>query len=103
MVKNDSRKISTLIAFCKLFLGNVRVEILLISGHFWWVLDAPPALPFIAMPVFMQMKGVEVVHMPRKFCLHLTCHSRVFIFQKFCKLLLGGILEITPRKVVKMI
>ena len=44
-------------------------------AFFGGFLDAPPARPLIAMPIFLKMKGVEVVHMSGKFYLHLTCGS----------------------------
>ena len=86
MVKDDSQKIPTLIEFSELFLRAVKVESLLISRQFFggfWMRRPSPTRSFIATPIFTQMEAVEVVHMPCKFRLHLTCHSRVFIFQKF--------------------
>ena len=86
IVKNDIKKILTLIAFSELFFDDVKVEILLISWHllmvFWMRLPVRQPI-FIATPIFMKIKGVEVVHMSCKFYLHLTCNSRVFIFGKF--------------------
>ena len=77
MVKDSSKENRSLIAFFKLFLRDVKVEVLLISRHFFGgFLDAPPTRPFIATPVFMQIKAVEVVHMSCYFYSHLTCNSQ---------------------------
>ena len=63
-------------------------------------LCVPPTRPLITMPIFMQMIGVEVVHISCKFCLHLTCNSRVFILQEFSQQLKvpfqGGFSNVTP-------
>ena len=59
-----------------MFIGDVIVEIWLFSRHFLMVfLGVPHMHPFITTPIFMQMKGVEVVHMSCKFHLHLTCNK----------------------------
>ena len=67
----------TFTVFFKLSLGHVKsqdfVNFWLFFGVFFYL---PPAHPFIAMPMFMQMKGVEMVHMSRNFHLHLTCNSQ---------------------------
>ena len=46
-------------------------------------LDAPLTRPFTASPIFVQMRGVKVVHIWAKFHLHATCNSGVFIFEMF--------------------
>ena len=61
-------KNTTFIVFFKLSLGHVKskdfVNFWLFFGGFFYL---PPARPFIAMPMFMQMKGVEVMHMSCNF------------------------------------
>ena len=42
----------------------------------------PPAAHSLP-PLFLQMKGVDLLDMSCKFDLHLTCNFRVFIFVKF--------------------
>ena len=50
---DDSKKIPALIAFCKLFLGNVKVEILLISQHLLTVFRMHPLLASDLHPHFL--------------------------------------------------
>ena len=62
MVRDDFKTSPILIAFFKLFLRDVKVESLLTSRHFFGgLLHTPPIRPFIATPIFMQMKAVGVV------------------------------------------
>ena len=89
MVQDDSKKTPSLIAFFKLFLFDVKVEIMLISWHFFMALCMHPPLPpphphpLTATLIFLLMKGVEVVHKWTKFQLHGTCNSGVLIFWYF--------------------
>ena len=62
----------TFIAFCKVLLGNAKVQILLISWHFLVFLCMRPHINTL---IFWQMKGVEVVHIWTKFRLSLLCSS----------------------------
>ena len=53
---DDGKKICTFIGFSKMFLFDVKVEILLISSHFLmfsWI--RPPTCPFTATLIFVQM------------------------------------------------
>ena len=66
----------TFIAFCKVLLGNAKVQILLISWHFLVFLCMRPLTrPHINTLIFWQMKGVEVIHIWTKFRLSLLCSS----------------------------
>ena len=59
MVMDGSEKISISLAFSKLVLGDLKVEILLISWHFLVVfLVAPPTRPFIDTLIIWYVKGV---------------------------------------------
>ena len=85
MVQDDSKKTPSLIAFFKLFLFDVKVEIMLISWHFFMALCMHPPLPphphpLTATLIFLLMKGVDVVHNWTKFDLDGTCNSGVLIF-----------------------
>ena len=58
MVKDGSKENRNWIAFSKLFLGYGKVVILLFSKQaFCGFLDAPFIRPFIATPIFTQMKA----------------------------------------------
>ena len=46
MVKDDSKKNPSFIAFFKLLLGRVKAEIMLISWHFFMAFCIHPPLPF---------------------------------------------------------
>ena len=46
-------------------------------------LYTPSTRSFTATLVFVQMRGVKVVHIWAKFHLHATCNSGVLIFQRF--------------------
>ena len=84
MVKDDSKKTPSFIAFFKLFLFDVKVEILLNSWHFLMAFCIHPPLlpppPLSATLIFLLMEGVEVVHKRTKFHLHQLCNSGVLIF-----------------------
>ena len=85
MVKDDRKKNATFIAFFKLFLFDVKVEILLNCMAFFhgflYIPSTPlPPLPLTATLIFVQMKGVEVVHIWTKFHLQGTCNCGVLIF-----------------------
>ena len=85
MVEDDSKKTPRFIAFFKLFLFDVKVEILLISWHFFLAFCIHPPLPPPLSPltgtiIFLLMEGVEVVHKWTKFHLHETYNSGVLIF-----------------------
>ena len=80
MVKGDSKKNPTFIAFFKLFLLDVKVEILLncmafFHGFLYTPSTPPPLPPLSATLIFLLMEGVEVVHIWAKFHLHGTCNS----------------------------
>ena len=60
-------------------------------AFFGGFLDAPRACPLIATPIFLEMKGVEVVRIWAKFHLHLTCGSGVFSLQMFSYLRKAGV------------
>ena len=84
MVKDDSQKNPTFIAFFTLLLGRVKIEIMLISWHLFMALCIhppllPPSPPLSATLIFQLMAGVEVVHILAKFHLHATCNSGVVI------------------------
>ena len=84
MVEDDSKKNPSFIAFFKLFLFDVKVEIMLISWHLSMALCihpplVPPSPPLSATLIFQLMAGVEVVHILAKFHLHATCNSGVVI------------------------
>ena len=88
MVKDDSKKTPSFIAFFKLFLFDVKVEILLYSWHFLMAFCIQSPLPPLPPPltgtlIFLLMEGVQVVHIWAKFHLHVTCNSGVLIFEKF--------------------
>ena len=76
------------IAFFKLFLFDVKVEILLNSWDFLMAFcihpplppPPPPSSPFNCHPIFLLMQGVEVVHIWTKFHLHGTYNAGVVIF-----------------------
>ena len=82
MVKDDSQKNLTFIAFFNLLLVRVKAEIMLISSHFLMGFSmAPPppqSSPFTATPVSVQMKDFEVVDSSTKLHLHATFTSGVF-------------------------
>ena len=84
MVEDDSKKNLTFIAFFKLFLFDVKVEIMLISWHFFMAFCIlPPVPPFPSLAatlILVQMRGVKVVHVSAKIHLHATCNSGVLIF-----------------------
>ena len=85
MVEDDSKKTPTFIAFFKLFLFDVKVEILLnCMAFFHGFLNTPctplPRPALTATLIFLLMEGAEVVHIWTKFHLHLTCNFRVLIF-----------------------
>ena len=88
MVKDDSKKTRSFIAFFKLFLFDVKVEILLNSWHFLMAFCIHPPLPLPLPPpppllnatlIFLLMEGVEAVHNWTKFHLDGTCNSGVLI------------------------
>ena len=76
-------KVPTFIAFCELFLGDVKVEYFVNLWHFWWLLGFASHLLIHWHQFFENLKGVKVVHISCKFHLHLTCSCRAFIFQMF--------------------
>ena len=86
MIKDDSQKNPTFIAFFNLLLVRVKAEIMLISSHFLmgFAMPPPPPLPppqsspFTATPGSVQMKDVEVVDRWSKLHLHVTLNSGVF-------------------------
>ena len=83
MVKDDSQKNPTFIAFFNLLLVRVKAEIMLISSHFllgfqWRPPPPPQSSSFTATPVSLQMKDVEVVDSSTKLHLHATFTSGVF-------------------------
>ena len=85
MVTDDSKKAASFIAFSKLFLFDVKVEILLNSWDFLLAFCIHPPLPPPTSPltgtlIFLLMEGVEVVHLWTKFRLQGTCNSGVLIF-----------------------
>ena len=43
----------------------------------------PPTRPVTATLIFVEMRGLKVVHIWAKFHLHVTCNSGVFIFEMF--------------------
>ena len=54
MVQDDSKNNRNFIAFLKLFLRDVKMEVLWISGNFFdGFLDVLPSRPFVAMPIFI--------------------------------------------------
>ena len=82
MVKDDSKKNPSFIAFFKLFLFDVKVEILLNCMAFFHDFlytpstPSPPPRPLLTGTViFLVMEGVEVVHNWTKFHFHGTCNS----------------------------
>ena len=78
---DGSEKISISLAFSKMVLDDVKVEILLISWHF---LGCAPTRPFIDTLIIWYVKGVQVVQIWSKFriCL-IICSSRVLELQMF--------------------
>ena len=77
MVKDSGKKNPTVIAFFKLFLHDVKLEVLLILRHFFGsFLDAPLTRPFIFTPIYTQMQAAEVFHISCKFYSHLNCNSQ---------------------------
>ena len=65
-----------LIAFFKLFLGDLKSTFCEFSGHFlmdFWMRSLHR--PIIDVRSFSKMKGVEVVHISDKFHLNLACGS----------------------------
>ena len=65
MVEDDSKKNLTFIAFFKLFLFDVKFEILLncieFFPGFWYIPSTPPPLPSLtATLIFLLVEGVEV-------------------------------------------
>ena len=86
MVKDDRKKTPSFIAFFKLFLFDVKVEILLNSWDFLMAFCIHPPLPppfrppLTATLIFLLMQGVEVVHICTKFHLHGTYNAGVVIF-----------------------
>ena len=86
MIKDDSQKNPTFIAFFNLLLVRVKAEIMLISSHFLMgfsmALQPPPpspqSSPFTATSGSVQMKDVEVVDSSTKLHLHVTFNSGVF-------------------------
>ena len=61
-------------------LSGDYVNFMLFLGGF---LDAPFARPLIDNLIFLQEKGIEVVHILAKFHLCLICSSQVFKFEMF--------------------
>ena len=88
MVEDDRKKNPTFIAFFKLLLFDVKVEILLngmafFHGFLYTPSTLPPSPlrpPLTGTVIFLLMEGVEVVHNWSKFHLHETCNSGVLIF-----------------------
>ena len=85
MVQDGSKKNPTFIAFFKLILFDVKVEILLISWVFFHGFVCTPSTPLppprlTGTLFFLLMGGVQVVHNWTKFHLHGTCNSGVLIF-----------------------
>ena len=89
MIKEYIKKIPTFIAFFKLFLFDVKFEILLncieFFPGFWYIPSTlprpPPPLPSLTVTlIFLLVEGVEVVDNWTKFDLHGTCNSGVLIF-----------------------
>ena len=85
MVQDDSKKNPTFIAFFKLFLFDVKVEILLncmafFHGFLYTPSTLPSPPPSTHTLIFLLMKGVEVVHTWTNFRLHGTCNCGVLIF-----------------------
>ena len=87
MIKDDSQKNPTFIAFFNLLLVHVKAEIMLISSHFLMGFSIalqprspppPQSSPFTATPGSLQMKDVEVVDSSTKLHLHVTFNSGVF-------------------------
>ena len=80
MVKDDRKKNPTFIAFFKLFLFDVKVEILFNSWHFFmaFCIHPPPPSPLPPLTVTLislLIKDVEVVYNWTKFHFHGTCNS----------------------------
>ena len=83
MVKDDSKKTPSFIAFFKLFLFDVKVEILLnwmAFFHGFLYTPSTPLPPLTVTIISLLIKYVEVIHNWTKFHLHGTCNSGVLIF-----------------------
>ena len=79
-----NEKIFSSLAISELFLDDAKVEILLISWHFFGAfLVAPNTRPFIDTLIFWYIKGFQVIHNKVKFHLCLVCSSGVLKFQSF--------------------
>ena len=76
LLKMTVKKISKFIVFCKLLLGDVKVEISLISSHLLMVFRMRPQPAHSLPPSY-------VVHIWNKVHLHVTCNSGVLIFEMF--------------------
>ena len=83
MVMDGSDKIPISLAFSKLVLDDVKVEILLILWHFLFFSLRPPPVHSLTPSFFFDIKGVQVVYIWAKFHLCLICSSRVLKFQMF--------------------
>ena len=85
MVKDDSKKNLGFIALFKLFLFDVKIEILLNSWHFFmaFCIHSPPPPTLTATLIFLLMKAVDVVHLWTKFHLQGTCICGALIFEMF--------------------
>ena len=111
MFKDDSQKIPTLIALCKLFLGDVKFEIFLISRYFFMVfrMRYPPAHS-LPRPFLWKWKVLRWYISHASFIYFWLVIPEFSYFKSFlsswkylCRLLLGGFLDVTPRNVVKMV
>ena len=111
MFKDDSQKIPTLIALCKLFLGDVKFEIFLISRYFFMVfrMRYPPAHS-LPRPFLWKWNVLRWYISHASFIYFWLVIPEFSYFKSFlsswkylCRLLLGGFLDVTPRNVVKMV
>ena len=86
MVKDDSKKTPSFIAFFKLFLFDVKVEILLNCMAFFHGFLYTPSTPLSPLPpltvtiISLLIKYVKVIHNWTKFHLNGICNSGVLIF-----------------------
>ena len=99
MFKDDSQKIPTLIALCKLFLGDVKFEILLISRYFFMVfrMRYPPAHS-LPRPFLWKWKVLRWYISHASFIYFWLVIPEFLYFKSFlsswkylCRLLLGGL------------
>ena len=81
MPKCDLNKVAKLIAFSQLFLGDAKVNILLISWHFWWFFGCAPS----HLPPKKKKNLVKMVWNFGQWCNVRWCIRHVTFFTLFLK------------------